>query len=310
MIESNKKEILNLHKSIPSFKLGTPIQIAGNNYKLILEDKKYYIQTTLFSGQEINRFKLQLKVKDKTQRNIIYNILHNIYKQGSAQIKKEKNKIFLILSYSFENKEEINLDKEKIMGIDLGLTNVAVMAFNFSKKRFYIKGGEIKEHNNRIKARRKSIQQQGKYCGDARNGHGRKRKLKPIESLKKKESNYRDYINHRYSKYIVKIAYENNCGIIKMEDLEGINKDKTFLKEWPYFDLQEKIIYKAKGLGINVVKVKPDYTSQMCSKCGYIDKENRETQSEFICKECGFSINADYNAALNISRSEKIVKEC
>ncbi|MBP3887951.1 MAG: transposase, partial [Cellulosilyticum sp.] len=43
------------------------------------------------------------------------------------------------------------------------------------------------------------------------------------------------------------------------------------------------------------------YTSQKCSKCGNVDKENRIDQATFICKECGLKINADYNASLNIA---------
>jgi putative transposase len=53
-----------------------------------------------------------------------------------------------------------------------------------------------------------------------------------------------------------------------------------------------------KGLQITFVQV--HYTSQTCSRCGYIDRENRKTQENFVCQECGFEINADLNAALNI----------
>lgn len=37
-------------------------------------------------------------------------------------------------------------------------------------------------------------------------------------------------------------------------------------------------------------------------KCGYVDKENRITQDKFECKKCGFTLNADHNAAINIAR--------
>ncbi len=42
-------------------------------------------------------------------------------------------------------------------------------------------------------------------------------------------------------------------------------------------------------------------TSRGCSACGYIDKANRKNQSDFVCLKCGFALNADFNAALNIS---------
>jgi putative transposase len=49
----------------------------------------------------------------------------------------------------------------------------------------------------------------------------------------------------------------------------------VFLKNWSYFDLQEKIQYKPKLVGIKVIKINPEYTSQRYSKCGHIANENR-----------------------------------
>ncbi|MCY4562313.1 MAG: zinc ribbon domain-containing protein [Flavobacteriaceae bacterium] len=49
-----------------------------------------------------------------------------------------------------------------------------------------------------------------------------------------------------------------------------------------------------------VIKIPSHYTSQECSRCGTKDKKNRTSQSEFKCLSCGFSMNADINAANNI----------
>lgn len=43
------------------------------------------------------------------------------------------------------------------------------------------------------------------------------------------------------------------------------------------------------------------YTSLRCSDCGWIDKNSRKNQAEFLCSTCGFSVNADVNAAMNIA---------
>ena len=37
-----------------------------------------------------------------------------------------------------------------------------------------------------------------------------------------------------------------------------------------------------------------------CNKCGFVSKDNRQTQSKFCCQSCGFEENADINAARNI----------
>ena len=89
-----------------------------------------------------------------------------------------------------------------------------------------------------------------------------------------------------------------------MEDLTGIKEDAEFpkfLRHWTYYDLQQKIEAKAKEHGIKVVKVNPQFTSKRCSKCGNIDKDNRKTQADFRCTQCGFSANADFNASQNLA---------
>ena len=50
------------------------------------------------------------------------------------------------------------------------------------------------------------------------------------------------------------------------------------------------------------IKIPPHGTSQECSQCGHTHPDNRETQAEFICQICGFTANADYNAALVIKK--------
>ena len=40
-----------------------------------------------------------------------------------------------------------------------------------------------------------------------------------------------------------------------------------------------------------------------CSKCGYISKNNRRSQSLFVCEKCSYTNNADYNASINIKNS-------
>lgn len=60
--------------------------------------------------------------------------------------------------------------------------------------------------------------------------------------------------------------------------------------------LKSKLDYKA----ANVIEVDPAHTSQTCSACGHVAKENRRSQSKFQCVACGHQGNADINAALNI----------
>ena len=104
-----------------------------------------------------------------------------------------------------------------------------------------------------------------------------------------------------------------------MEDLTGISENNNFLKTWTYYDLQQKITYKAQEAGIEVVKINPRHTSTRCNHCGFISKENRNVekngQDKFICVNCGhgsrYYVNSDENAARNIAMKniEKIIEE-
>lgn len=64
--------------------------------------------------------------------------------------------------------------------------------------------------------------------------------------------------------------------------------------------LKQQLKYKTEWKGGTLVEVNPKYTSQKCSVCGFTSPDNRKTQKNFVCLECGHTENADMNAAKNI----------
>lgn len=308
--KNDTKDILRGDKLPPTYKKDVPIDIANKSMEIIKEDNKYYANISLLSNpykKELDlksgKILLHIGAKDKTQKVILDRIISGEYKVSASQIKrikKGKSKWMLYLSYNFTPEKE-KLNPNNIMGIDMGIVYPIYMAFNNSYHRYKIKGGEIEHFRKQIESRKNQLLEQGKYCGDGRIGHGTLTRIKPIDKAQNKVANFRDTTNHKYSRYVVDMAVKHNCGTIQMEDLTGINKNNIFLKNWSYYDLQQKIKYKAEEKGIEVVFINPKYTSQRCSNCGIIHKENRLDQKTFKCIECGFETNADYNAAKNIS---------
>jgi putative transposase len=61
-----------------------------------------------------------------------------------------------------------------------------------------------------------------------------------------------------------------------------------------------RLEHKCRERGVMLIRVRPAYTSQQCNACGYTSGDNRLTQSQFVCCECGHTANADLNAAHNI----------
>ena len=87
---------------------------------------------------------------------------------------------------------------------------------------------------------------------------------------------------------------------------QKVRKSNKKLGSWSYHELQKFVEYKAEALGKEVIYVKPHYTSQCCSKCGYIDENNRNGHS-FKCTSCGFELDADLNASRNIATISRSV---
>ena len=70
-----------------------------------------------------------------------------------------------------------------------------------------------------------------------------------------------------------------------------------------WFEFRRKLNYKLTWKGGWLVKIPPKNTSRACPICGCIAKENRKTQAQFWCIECGFKGHADLVGAINIQRA-------
>lgn len=306
---TDKSDIVSGKISIPSYKKDQPLILHKSTVKLRENEKSLVVNITLFSrifSKNTNRpFKIGFMIKkcDHSQRLVWNRIQSGEYQLNQCQLIYEKSKFNLLLTYSFYAKE-IVLDPEKILGVDLGETYAVYASSQGQKGSFKIEGQEVTAYARQLENRRRSLQKQAAYCGEGRIGHGVKTRVSKVYQAKDRIANFRDTINHRYSRALVAYAVKNGYGTIQMEDLSHIKERTGFpkqLQHWTYYDLQSKIESKAKEYGIHVVKIKPLYTSLRCSRCGCIDKKNRLSQSQFRCVACGFSCNADWNASQNIS---------
>jgi IS605 OrfB family transposase len=176
-----------------------------------------------------------------------------------------------------------------VIGIDRGINNVAVTSENT-----FHSGKQVKRICNRYQQLRSKLQS----CGS-------KSAKRHLRKLSGKENRFKKDCNHKISKQIISLLPEG-CTIV-LEDLKWItnkNRGKRLNKSigtWSYFQLEEFLTYKAEEKDITIVKVDPHFTSQKCSHCGHTEKRNR-IKGNFKCCECGFSLNADLNAARNIKQ--------
>src|SRR6266566_4819317 len=91
------------------------------------------------------------------------------------------------------------------------------------------------------------------------------------------------------------------------ETFRGEHVERNRHTSWSFGQLRSFLSYKAALAGVCLHLVDPRNTSRTCSVCGHCEKANRKSQADFHCVQCGFRCNADWNAAVNISRAQ--VKE-
>ncbi len=211
------------------------------------------------------------------------------YIKGEADLVHKKGKFFLF--QTVEVPEEDVKDIEGFIGVDFGIVSLATTSDGecFSGR----KTNEVRQKMTTLKM---ALQKRGSTSA--------KRHLKKISG---RERRFKKITNHTISKKIVRVAKDSRRGIA-LENLKGFNGRQTVRHEqrerfgkWAFGELTAFINYKARLAGIPVIKVDPRNTSRECSACGHIARANRKSQSEFACQHCGFSLNADHNAAINIA---------
>lgn len=308
-------------RNITNYKRTVPLITRGRDLVFIHGYENYTeFLDNLYTDRNLKVFikwinKIQFKIvfgnpyKSAELRNVVQNIFEERYKVNGSSIKIDDGDIILNLSLTMP-KEIKELDENKVVGVDLGLAIPAVCALNtngYSRKSIG-NANDFSRVRTKIKAQRRRLQ---KSLSQTSGGHGRGKKLRALNRFSEYEKHWVQNYSHYVSKQVVDFAIKNNAKYINLEDLEGYGddeKNKFILSNWSYYQVQQYITYKAEKYGIEVRKINPYRTSQVCSCCGHWENGQRIDQATFICKnpECknfGEKVNADFNAARNIALS-------
>lgn len=195
-------------------------------------------------------------------------------------------------------------DTNKILGVDLGRTDIAVTSDGdkFSGQNIT----KIRDKHARVRA-----QLQHKAKKGTRSSRRRCRQLQ--QRLSGKERRFQTHVNHVISYQLVKSAKNSNQAIA-LEDLTGIRertnnlprskRERRLSNSWSFYQLRQFMDYKAIKFGVKLVLVDPRYTSQTCHNCLHIHPvrgESYRSGKKFACGHCGWVGDADLNGAKNIS---------
>lgn len=293
---SDKKDVLRGDKSIRNYRRNSSVSFV---IKGLVGLKKA-------EGKDF-RFQLlstPMKTKlgrDRSNNEAIFDaILSGRFLMCDSQFQFKNDKLYLLLTIKTP-KEKVKIDKNKTLGVDLGINIPIYVAVNdgLTSKGFGTKD-ELFAKKQQFQSRRRSLQHN---LAITKGGKGRNKKLKKLNSIKDSEKNYTKTYLDTITKAVINYAVSNKVGVITLEDLSGVKEhaNEVVLRNWNIYDLQQKIKYKAANIGIEVVMVDPAYSSQRCYKCGSIHEDNRPTQETFKCIKCGNEDNADRNAAKNLS---------
>ena len=222
---------------------------------------------------------------------------HTIYRFGTAKLTNKHGKYYLHIPVTYDVEESNISDICNVVGIDRGI-NFVVATYDSHHKSGFVSGKTIKQKRAAYSKLRKELQMRQTPSSRRR-----------IKAIGQRENRWMQDINHQVSKALV----ENNPKhtLFVLEDLSGVRnatervrtKDRYVSVSWSFYDLEQKLIYKAKQNQSTVIKVNPRYTSQCCPVCVHTEKSNRNKKIHlFTCKNCGYKSNDDRIGAMNLYR--------
>ena len=201
------------------------------------------------------------------------------------------------------------------IGVDMGIAQFATL----SDGHFFAAVNSFKQKQKQLARYQRAFSRKVKFSQN-----WKKQKSK-IGRLHQTIANIRKDYLHKTTTII-----SQNHAMIVIEDLQvknmsksasgNLNKPGRHVKaksglnrsilDQGWFEFRRQIEYKQVWRGGDVLAVPPQYTSQRCSCCGTVSKENRQSQAKFACIACGYQANADVNAAMNILAAGHAVLAC
>jgi len=210
--------------------------------------------------------------------------------------KDEYNNYFFQGVYQIDSIKNVST---KEVGIDIGYKKLVNTSDGYQSSKLY--NSKMNKLDKVISLLRKNLQQQGITNS---------KKLQRLENKRKQLQ--KCFIGQEVNKILDK-GYKT----IVVENLDFKKKhNHNFKRKHSKVMIRRLSIHKKMYLlkllrshatekETSVIGVNPAYTSQLCSRCGYLHEDNRVNQWLFICKHCGLRINADINASNNILRRSK-----
>lgn len=223
-------------------------------------------------------------------------------------------KWYVSIQTEYEVPEQVH-KAASMVGLDAGVTKLATL----SDGTVYQPVNSFKANQRKLAMLQRQLSRKVKFSASWQ------KQKKKIQRLHSHIANIRrDYL-HKVTSEISK-----NHAMIVIEDLKVSNMSKSAkgtaerpgrniraksglnrsILDQGWYEMRRQLEYKQLWRGGQVLAIPPAYTSQRCVCCGHTAKENRQTQSKFVCQVCGYTENADINGARNILAAGHAVLAC
>lgn len=240
-------------------------------------------KVSIVSGSRLKIPKFKKGIKVKVHREII-----GIIKNATIKLNPSgKYYVSLIVEYESQIPAKPKVEPSSATGVDLGIkTYVTLSDGTKIPYPLYLE-------KNRVKL--KDLQ--------AKFGKSKSKRVRlEIAKLYEKITNQRLDFIHKLTKELV-----TKYNSIAIEDLDitsmlSENKDLSRrISDCSWFTFRQILTYKAEQYGCNLIVIPKYYpSSKSCSNCSYINNNLKLTDREYICPNCGLTLDRDYNASLNI----------
>jgi putative transposase len=249
-------------------------------------------QATHWDDKHLKLFRNSIKAK--FHRNIPDGAKFN----GGIIKRESDGKYYVILNLTIEQELPINSNTSEC-GIDMNIKNIAITDSEGNQELIPLEDFSKSKYSKNFKKLQKKLSKRHRK----KNFSKRTKKLQnKSNKIQKKIKNKKEDCFHKISKEIT-----NNYSRITIENLtikDMKESAMTFLNriisDISWGSLITKIKYKSEQMNVIIREINPAFSSQRCSRCGYIHKNNRKSQSDFHCDKCQYQIHADLNASKNI----------
>jgi putative transposase len=177
------------------------------------------------------------------------------------------------------------------IGIDLGIKTLATLS---DAKPF--------ENSHALKHQLKKLKRVSRAHSRKHKGSkNREKSRRKLAKLHARIAHIRKDTLHKFTTHVCK-----NHGYVAVEDLHvaGMLKNHHLaqaISDASMGEIKRQLQYKAEKFGTRLVVIDRFYpSSKTCSSCGWINENLELSQRMFVCVECGYLADRDYNAAKNI----------